>query len=104
MKKQKVQAIDIAKMLIANGWKPNKEYTNLELNENGFVVWRYDGRITLGSGLLIDKDNRYAVTLKDRVMTIHDSKRSFCKIMSMQYCEIELKIDRLICDRIIFVA
>lgn len=99
MKNQKVKPIDVAKMFIANGWRPNRRYTVSKLDENGF-------RTSCGSttGFLIDGDGRYAVTLKRRVITIHDSKRSYCKIISMRYCEMELKSNKLICGKIIFMA
>lgn len=112
MKQQTVQAIDVAKMLVTNKWKPNQQYVDQKywylskrekksniLDCNGFYA--YYSRKT---GYLIDENDRYAATLNPKVITIYDGNRKYCKIISMQYCEIELEVDRIICGKIIFVA
>lgn len=82
---------EIVRVLKANGWKPNIKYSQ-GINEDGFNKW--------GRGYLIDADDRFAITLKSSVLTVHDGTRQFCKVISMAYNEIEIKDHELVCGRI----
>jgi hypothetical protein len=82
----------IVKYLLQHGWKPNIKYLRLALNDEGFTNY--------GLGYLIDSDDRFAVTLKASVMTVHDGSRQFCKVISMGYNEITFGTHELICGKI----
>ena len=83
----------IAETLVARGWKPNRKYDK-EIDDLGFSHrWSEHG-------YLIDPDDRFAITLKSQVLTVHDGSRQFCKVVGMGYNEIKIRKNELVCGRV----
>jgi hypothetical protein len=72
-----------------NGWKPNDKYRKNPISNDN-------------CGYIIDANEKYAITLKSTVLTIHDGEREFCKVLSMKYNEMEINENFLVSGKIIF--
>lgn len=71
---------DLVKVLKVEGWYQNPRYPS------GY-----------GYDFLMSPKGNYALTVKAQVITLHDSNRGFCKVLSMKINEVRLKSDGLEC-------
>jgi len=62
-------------LLELHGWKENPRYRNV-----------------CGDHFRLSPDERYAITLKAQVFTIHDATRQYCKVLSVKYSEADVEI------------
>jgi len=79
----------LVQSLLKHGWVPNTEYTyNNKAIQQDFT------------GYMIDAEKHYAISLKSQVLTVHDGTRQFCKVLSMEYNEMEITNKELVCGKI----
>lgn len=105
MKKSEIEAKrkEIVALLLQKGWKPNLEYIiknyswfhnppkiNYETGEVGGIGGTYNY-----GQFIISSDGTMAATIKSTVIILHDSKRSYCKVFSAKYADLEIKKDGL---------
>lgn len=81
--------------LLEAGWRPNYRYIN-NLDVRGrWGRWQ--------ENYLIGPDGKYAVTIKRTVLTVHDSQRQYCKIISMKLNEIEQVPQGIKCGQVMLL-
>jgi hypothetical protein len=88
---------EIVDNFLKNKWRPNLAYCH-GLNSRGQRIFSRDT-----DNHLVSPSGRYAVRIKDHVLTLHDSKRSYSKILSMKFSETEILEDGLKCGCLILI-
>ena len=102
MKKTEIEAKrkEIVALLLQKGWKPNLEYINKNYSwyhnppKINYETGEVGGTYNYGQ-FIISSDGTMAATVKPTVITLHDSKRSYCKVFSAKYADLEIKEDGL---------
>jgi hypothetical protein len=97
MKKQSPMDLkreQIIEAMLAKGWRPNVKYIGND-NLDTILTGKYGSYY-----FWISADERFAVTFKKVVMTVHDATRQYCKVLSMKLNEVEIKPDYIKCGAV----
>lgn len=96
--------------LVESGWKPNIDYLNDEYASWYWIVEKSTdnyGRFctTTNNGskeyseynYLISPHKKYAITIKECVITVHEAKKKYTKILTFDIEDVDIKVNGLKC-------
>lgn len=116
MKKSEIKRDEIINELIKHNWHPNLDFLHADYSDLYWVVNKYsdehgkfhseynDGSKYLSSNnYLVSPCKRYAITIKSKHISLHDSKNNYMKILTLPIDDIEIKDEGLKCGSILLL-